>query len=75
MTLKGAGDSFQIQLDSKEEFFYVVNQQAEPGQDVTANALHVLKVDDEDGTLTEVPSSPTLLPVPNSVRPQGAAAL
>ena len=75
VTLKGTGNNFQIQLDSKEEFFYVVSQQAAPGQDVTANSLHVLKMDDEDGTLTEVPSSPTQLPVPNFVRPQGVAAL
>ncbi len=27
-----------------------------------------------DGTLTEVPSSPTLLPVPNRTRPQGVVA-
>ncbi len=75
VTLKGTGDDFQISLDSQEKYFYVVSQQAEPGQDVTANSLHVLKVDDEDGTLTEVPSSPTPLPVPNLVRPQGVAAL
>ena len=41
---------------------------------VMANALHVLMVAD-DGTLMEVPSSPTILPVPNLVRPQGVAAL
>ena len=39
-----------------------------------ANALHTFRVA-ADGTLTEVPSSPTILPVPNLVRPQGVAAL
>ena len=49
-------------------------QQAAPSQDVTANGINILEVA-ADGTLTEVPSSPTHLPVPNLVRPQGVAAL
>ena len=52
----------------------MVTQQSAPSSDVTANAIHVFQVA-RDGTLTEVPSSPTLLPVPNLVRPQGVAAL
>jgi hypothetical protein len=72
--LRGQGGGFQFALDSTGRFLHVVTQQSSATQDVTANALHVLRVA-ADGTLTEVPSSPTLLPVPNLTRPQGVAAL
>ncbi len=74
VVLHSTGNSFQFALDSNEEFLHVVTQQSSATQNVTANAINVLKVN-HDGTLTEVPSSPTLLPVPNLVRPQGVAAL
>jgi 6-phosphogluconolactonase (cycloisomerase 2 family) len=74
VTLKGQGGGFQFALDSTGRFLHVITQQSAATQDVTANALHVLSVA-VDGTLTEVPSSPTLLPVPNLTRPQGVAAL
>ena len=74
VTLRSTGSCFQFALDPAEAFLHVVTQQASPAQDVTANGLNVLRVN-EDGTLTEVPSSPTRLPVPNLVRPQGVAAL
>jgi hypothetical protein len=74
VALKSTGSCFEFALDSTESFLHVVTQQSSPTQNVTANALSVLKVA-ADGTLTEVPSSPTLLPVPNLVRPQGVAAL
>jgi 6-phosphogluconolactonase (cycloisomerase 2 family) len=73
-TLRGKSSCFQIGLDSTGRFLHVVTQQAAMGEDVSANALHVLRVAG-DGTLTEVPNSPTVLPVPNLVRPQGIAAL
>ena len=75
-TLKYAstGGGFQFALDSTGAFLHVVTQQSAPTSDQTANAIHVFRVA-HDGTLTEVPSSPTLLPVPNLVRPQGVAAL
>jgi 6-phosphogluconolactonase (cycloisomerase 2 family) len=72
--LRTTGSCFQFALDPSESFLHVVTQQAAPSQDVTANGLNVLRVE-ADGTLTEVPSSPTHLPVPNLVRPQGVAAL
>jgi 6-phosphogluconolactonase (cycloisomerase 2 family) len=74
VVLKGTGSNFEFALDSTGKWLHVINQQSAPAQDVTANALNVLHVA-PDGTLTEVPSSPTLLPVPNLVRPQGVAAL
>lgn len=74
VNLRSAGNCFQFALDSSEQFLHVVTQQSAPTQDVSANAISVLKVD-HNGMLTEVPSSPTFLPVPNLVRPQGVAAL
>jgi 6-phosphogluconolactonase (cycloisomerase 2 family) len=74
VSLRTTGSCFQFALDPSEGFLQVVTQQAAPTQDVTANGINVLKVA-ADGTLTEVPSSPTRLPVPNLVRPQGVAAL
>jgi 6-phosphogluconolactonase (cycloisomerase 2 family) len=68
------GGGFQFALDSTGTFLHVVTQQSAPTSDPTANAIHVFRVA-QDGTLTEVPGSPTLLPVPNLVRPQGVAAL
>ncbi len=74
VSLRTTGNCFQFALDSTESFLHVVTQQSAASENVTANGLNVLKVA-ADGTLTEVPSSPTLLPVPNLVRPQGVAAL
>src|SRR5262249_28014126 len=68
------GGGFQFALDSRGQFLHVVTQQSAPSSDVTANAIHVFRVAN-DGTLSEEPSSPTVLPVPNLVRPQGVAAL
>jgi 6-phosphogluconolactonase (cycloisomerase 2 family) len=64
---------FQFALDPTGRFLHVVSQQSSATSTVAANALHVFSVD-EDGKLTEVPSSPTLLPVPNMTRPQGVVA-
>lgn len=65
--------SYQIALDPTESFLHVVTQQFATTSTVEANALHVLKVG-SDGKVTEVPSSPMLLPVPNMTRPQGMVA-
>jgi hypothetical protein len=72
--MASTGGGFQFGLDSTYRFLHVVTQQSAPTSNVLANALRVLKVAD-DGTLIEVASSPTILPVPNLVRPQGVAAL
>jgi 6-phosphogluconolactonase (cycloisomerase 2 family) len=73
VVLNGMSNVFQITLDPAEEFFYAVTQRASAAQTASANALHVLTIN-ADGTLTEVPSSPTLLPVLASSRPQGVLA-
>src|SRR5262249_24273390 len=74
VTLKAKGNPFQIALDPAGKFLHVVTQRAAPTLPESANALHVLKVNG-DGTLTEVDSSPTVLPVSEGTRPQGVAAL
>jgi Lactonase, 7-bladed beta-propeller len=74
VTLRSTGNSVQFALDSTEKFLHVVTQ----GQSLTtppsANAMNILAVA-SDGTLTEVSSSPTILPVASMVRPQGVKAL
>jgi 6-phosphogluconolactonase (cycloisomerase 2 family) len=72
--LKTTGNCFQFALDSTEKFLHVVTQGGSSTPQPTDNGLNVLSVA-ADGTLTEVRSSPTILPVPNRVRPQGVAAL
>ena len=72
--LNTTGNCFQFKLDSSEKFLHVVTQGGSLTSPPSANGLNVLSVA-PDGTLTEVPSSPTILPVPNMVRPQGVAAL
>ena len=64
---------FQIALDPSGTFFQVVTQQSSATSTPMANAIHVFRVA-VDGTLSEVPSSPTVLPVPALVRPQGILA-
>ena len=65
--------AFQFGLDPSGRFLHVVSQQASPNATVQANALYTLHVG-PDGKLTEVLSSPVILPVPDTVRPQGVVA-
>jgi hypothetical protein len=74
LKLRTTGSCFQFKLDSSEKFLHVVTQGTSETSPATANGLNVLSVA-PDGTLTEVPSSPTILPVGPMVRPQGVAAL
>jgi 6-phosphogluconolactonase (cycloisomerase 2 family) len=64
---------FQFALDPSGSFLHVVSQQSSASSTAAANALHIFRVS-HDGKLTEVPSSPTPLPVPNLTRPQGVVA-
>jgi hypothetical protein len=70
--VSGPAAIFQIAVDPTDRFLYVISQRGSTG--APGNALHVLAVDEEDGTLKEVPSSPTplILVNPNG-RPQGVA--
>jgi 6-phosphogluconolactonase (cycloisomerase 2 family) len=68
----GPGALFQLALDPTERFLYVIGQRGSHA--ALGNALHVLAVDDEDGTLTEVPSSPVPITLQSpDARPQGVA--
>jgi hypothetical protein len=72
--LRSTGNSVQFALDSREKFLHVVAQGESLTSPASANAMNILAVA-SDGTLTEVPSSPIVLPVANMVRPQGVKAL
>ena len=77
LKLKGNGHPYQLDLDSKESFMYIVKHRTFPETPIgKGNELDVLKIK-EDGTLEEVSSSPIKLPVRDDLlaRPQGVAAL
>ncbi len=78
VNLAGAGGpsnpgGYQFALDPTGRFLQVISQQFSATSTAAANALHVFRVG-ADGKVTEVPTSPTILPVPNMVRPQGVVA-
>ncbi len=72
--LRSTGNSVQFALDSTEKFLHVVTQGQSLTSPPSSNAMNILAVA-SDGTLTEVPSSPNILPVASKVRPQGVRAL
>ena len=68
----GPGSLFQLALDPTEHFLYVIGQRGSHA--ARGNALHVLAVDEEDGTLTELLSSPMPITLQSpDARPQGVA--
>jgi 6-phosphogluconolactonase (cycloisomerase 2 family) len=68
----GPGALFQLALDPTERFLYVIGQRG--SRAALGNALHALAVDGEDGTVSEVPSSPIPITVQSpDARPQGVA--
>jgi len=68
----GPGALFQLALDPTERFLYVIGQRGSHA--ALGNALHVLAVDEEDGTLSEVSSSPVPITLQSlDARPQGVA--
>ncbi|MBE9005812.1 beta-propeller fold lactonase family protein [Fortiea sp. LEGE XX443] len=75
VVLKGpiGGGSAQLTLDSTESFLHVVSQPI-TNPPSGNNGISVLKVNQYDGTLTEVPSSPQLIPSVNNSFPQGIVA-
>ena len=74
VVLQGSGGLFQIDINGPSTYFYALTQRNDADVPFTANALHVLRVNG-DGKLTEVPSSPTVLPVPqDGTRPLGVLA-
>ncbi|AFY44106.1 beta-propeller fold lactonase family protein [Nostoc sp. PCC 7107] len=63
----------QLTLDSTESFLHVVSQSAVNIMPAN-NRISVLKVNQYDGTVTEVSSSPRLIPSVNNSFPQGIVA-
>jgi 6-phosphogluconolactonase (cycloisomerase 2 family) len=72
LLLKNAGGfSSEFSLSPDERFLYSLEEEGTPKQAGKSNKVHALAVSRADGTLTELPSSPTQLPVPAGNRPQG----
>ena len=68
----GLGQPFQLEVDPSDRFVYVTSQRSKHAG--SGNALHVFSVSSEDGTLSEVPSSPVPITVEDpDVRVQGVA--
>lgn len=75
VTLRGQSlnGPVQVSLDSTGSFLHVVAQPLTTNP-LPNNQLHVLRVKQSDGTLTEVPTSPRLIPSVNNSFPKGIVA-
>lgn len=75
--LKGEGSAFQLELDPTGEFLYVVTQRATPEVALgEGNNLHILRINQANGRVSEEGHSPYALPVlPPGTRPQGLAVM
>lgn len=71
--LKGAGSSFQLELDPSGRSLFAISQRAAATTAIgDGSNLHVLNVR-QDGRVFETEHSPLALPVPATTRPQGLA--
>jgi 6-phosphogluconolactonase (cycloisomerase 2 family) len=76
LRLKGLGNPFQITLDPRGSYLYVVTQRATPSIPLgEGNTLQVLKINQPTGKLSQQGSSVVKLPVPPGTRPQGVVAV
>jgi len=74
LKLSGLGSPFQITVNPRGTFLYVVTQRASASVPLgEGNTLHVLTVNKSNGKIAE--SSFVKLPVPPGTRPQGVAAV
>ncbi|PYX87247.1 MAG: hypothetical protein DMG68_12435 [Acidobacteria bacterium] len=74
LKLSGLGNPFQITVDPRGTFLYVVTQRASASTPLgEGNTLHLLKVDKTNGKIAE--AGFVKLPVPPGTRPQGVAAV
>nr|MDQ2730828.1 lactonase family protein [Armatimonadota bacterium] len=86
---KGRGTTYETAFDATGSFLFVnspnnlgavpdavVANQFDPipGPNGPGNTLHTLILNKSDGTLSEAPSSPVLLPVPGNANPEGVLA-
>jgi hypothetical protein len=73
--LKGAGNPWNEALDPSDRYVLVITPRDTPKVPAgEGNTIHVLRVG-TDGTLSEVDTSPTKLPVPDNANPQGLAVI
>ncbi|MCA1838538.1 MAG: hypothetical protein LC674_07295, partial [Actinobacteria bacterium] len=73
--LNGSGNPWNIELDPSNKLLFALTPRDTLKVPLgEGNTLHVLQVDD-NGTLTEVDSSPLDLPVPEDANPQGLAVV
>ena len=74
--LQGMGNAFQITIDPRGNYLYVVTQRGDASIPLgEGNTLHVLKINQPTGKLSEQGSSLVNLPVPPGTRPQGVVAV
>jgi hypothetical protein len=70
------GNAFQITIDPRGNYLYVVTQRGDASIPLgEGNTLHVLKINQPTGKLSEQGSSLVNLPVPPGTRPQGVVAV
>lgn len=74
VVLKGNGSATQLTLNSNESFLQVVTRRNSPDTS-EGNGVNVLKVNPEDGTLSEVDTSPLPIPSVDGSFPQGIVSL
>jgi DNA-binding beta-propeller fold protein YncE len=76
LVLKGLGSVFQITVDPRGNFLYAVTQRSSATVPLgEGNTLHVLRINQVTGKITESGASFVELPVPPGTRPQGVAAV
>lgn len=76
LVLKGLGNAFQLTLDPREDFLYVVTQRGSASVPLgEGNTLHVLRIHKRTGKVSEEESSLVKFRVPPGTRPQGVAAV
>jgi 6-phosphogluconolactonase (cycloisomerase 2 family) len=76
LVLKGLGSVFQITVDPRGNFLYAVTQRSSATVPLgEGNTLHVLRINQVTGKISESGASFVELPVPPGTRPQGVAAV
>jgi 6-phosphogluconolactonase (cycloisomerase 2 family) len=76
LVLKGLGSVFQITVDPRGNFLYAVTQRSSATVPLgEGNTLHVLRINQVTGKVSESGASFVELPVPPGTRPQGVAAV
>jgi 6-phosphogluconolactonase (cycloisomerase 2 family) len=74
LVLKGQGAVTEIALNSNESFLEVIGRR-NSADILEGDGVHVLKVNQNDGTLTEVDSSPTAIESVNGSVPKGLVSI